>query len=583
MAEEFQDNNKDAGVVLSILLMLILSAAVWFIHVVYDITYEQVIIAASIVLLAGWVVYETIRYKATFQKKYEQMWPKPLVKVSPEQERKCLKEAIARDSILLGYDSYQRPFYWSDDIRKGQANCFGMTGAGKSTLLESILEQDIRRGVPVIFLDGKGESRFTDKIIRYAAAAGRLGDVRILDPQRPGLSVRYNPFYTEYNNIGEMTASVFESFKPEKTPEDFFDGHQRAFLSDVARILHYTGKVFTIYDVLVVTNSTEDLRKQINIALERARTLHPALPDDEMKNLEMAAYRLITNMEEDGENYISKLQGLTNKMVTYMDQGLSVITSQCDDLFTLDEAIDKNLIFIMILNSNTNKFAVASLGRIILQNFQLMVGMRYSRIKTGENPKFVSVILDEFAEFAYADFARIINQARGAGIGFIFSLQAETQLDGIGHGFKHTLTDAPNSRFMLRMLNNETTQEFIQSSGRELQTRTSVRAEKQGFIEPSFREQSSGTIQQVMDTRIADRQVKGLPTGQMMALIVNHEIGTRDLHLHVRASTDHLLDIPSPLYPQLLVPKSRSRGLNLRLSLPQPGSAVDRRRSGKRR
>ena len=32
-----------------------------------------------------------------------------------------------------------------------------MTGAGKTNLLETVTEQDIMRGVPIIFIDGKGD------------------------------------------------------------------------------------------------------------------------------------------------------------------------------------------------------------------------------------------------------------------------------------------------------------------------------------------------------------------------------------------------------------------------------------------
>jgi GTPase SAR1 family protein len=574
-------NDPDNGVVLQILLMVLVGAVILLLHEVYYITYEQIIVVFLALGMAIYWVYETVSYNARFRKQYAEMWPKPLVKVPPERERSELKTAHSRDSILIGYDSFKRPFYWTDDIRKYQANLFGMTGAGKTTLLESILEQDIARGVPVIFLDGKGESSMLEKVLKFAAKAGRLKDVRVLDPLRPEISVRYNPFYSKYGNIEEMTSSVFESFKPEKTPEDFFDNHQRAFLSDVARILHYTGKVFTLYDVLVVTCSTEELRKQINIALACARQADPPLSEEEMKSLEVAAYGLIVNMEKDDE-YISKLQGLANHMKTYMDRGLSAITSHTDELFTLDDAIDNNLIFIMILNTNTNRFATTSLGRIVLQNLQLMVGMRYARMQNGQKPPFVPVILDEFAEFAYADFARIINQARGAGIGFIFALQSSTQLEAVGRGFAATLTDAPNTKFMQRMHNRQTAESFLGSSGKVMQTRTSVRAEKEGLFDPAFREQSSGTIQQVLETRISDRDVKQLPTGQLQALVVDHELGALALHLHVRQASEYLVDLPVPAYPPLLVPRSKSRGLNLRLVMPKESQFSERRKGARR-
>ena len=42
---------------------------------------------------------------------------------------------------------------------------------------------------------------------------------------------------------------IFRSFG---LREDFFKGHQEAYLSDLVRVLQYTGKLFNVYDVLVM-------------------------------------------------------------------------------------------------------------------------------------------------------------------------------------------------------------------------------------------------------------------------------------------------------------------------------------------
>ena len=76
--------------------------------------------------------------------------------------------------------------------------------------------------------------------------------------------------------------------------------------------------------------------------------------------------------------------------------------------------IDKGLILFMSLNVNVNERAVTALGRMLLQNLQLMIGRRYSRAEEGEHQPFVSVIMDEFSPFAYENFAHILQTARGA-------------------------------------------------------------------------------------------------------------------------------------------------------------------------
>ena len=42
---------------------------------------------------------------------------------------------------------------------------------------------------------------------------------------------------------------MFESFDQE---EDFFHGHQGNYLTDISRVLTYTGKRYNFYDVMVM-------------------------------------------------------------------------------------------------------------------------------------------------------------------------------------------------------------------------------------------------------------------------------------------------------------------------------------------
>ena len=153
-----------------------------------------------------------------------------------------------------------------ENTRTMQSNAFGMTGAGKTNLLETVTEQDITRGVPIIFIDGKGDKKLLAELLPSIEAAGRMQDLRIIDPMRPEISARYNPFWAPEGNAEEHVGFVFESFNMEK---DFFEGHQRVYLENIARVLHYSGKRFNFHDVLVCAYDQALLKKQMKVALDR--------------------------------------------------------------------------------------------------------------------------------------------------------------------------------------------------------------------------------------------------------------------------------------------------------------------------
>ncbi len=69
-----------------------------------------------------------------------------------------------------------------------------------------------------------------------------------------------------------------------------------------------------------------------------------------------------------------KIQGLLNECMTFLDDALSIITGPYDDLLSIDDVIEQELILFVTLNVNKNTEPVRALGKMLLQNIQLVVG-----------------------------------------------------------------------------------------------------------------------------------------------------------------------------------------------------------------
>ena len=518
-------------------------------------------------------LWEVLRYRATRISKMETAWPRPISRVIRRQDERNLEEARRNSSVLLGYDIFGEPFYWSDKTRTMQSNAFGMTGAGKTNLLETVTEQDIARGVPIIFIDGKGDKKLLSELLPSIEAAGRMPDLRIIDPMRPDISARYNPFWAPQGNAEEHVAFVFESFNMEK---DFFEGHQRVYLENIARVLHYSGKRFNFHDVLICAYDQAILKKQMKAALDRVDK-DPAITGQQRLTLTMSVRNLLESFED--KERVSKIQGLINEMMTFMGDEMAMITGPYDDLLSLDDVIDKGLILFMSLNVNVNERAVTALGRMLLQNLQLMIGRRYSRAEEGEHQPFVSVIMDEFSPFAYENFAHILQTARGANVAFLFALQSAPQLLQVGRGFRNDVSSAPNTTFMLRTKDEETAKYFLNASARVRQMRRSMHVEKRGVFNTQFEEGMEGSQTEIKDTLAQDEHIKKMPVGQMEMLVTDPILGTIHKHLHIRKASSHwLARVPMNVYPKLLTVASDTHGLNLSFPTPELEEKRQRRR-----
>lgn len=513
-------------------------------------------------------------YLLTLRRRREANWPHPPLFISQARDRAAVKAAFAQNAIVLGYDVHGKPWFWPDATRVMQSVVLGATGSGKTTLLKNIITQDLFRvlgptedqhRIPMLIFDGKGDQEFLSDLLPAIEAAGRMHQLKVLSPSRPEISVRYNPFFSDAGLYEEHSNLVFESFDQE---EDFFRGHQGNYLTDISRVLAYTGKRYNFYDVMVMALDPVVQREQIAIARARIQTLE-GVSNQRRLNFDMSAKMLLQSLQD--RERITKIQGLLNQLMTFLQDELSIITGAYDEMLSLDEVIDQELILFVSLNANKNSKAVTALGRMLLQNMQLMIGKRYENEeeRRRQNRPMVSVILDEFAPFAYSNFAQILQTARGTNTAFLFALQALPQLLTVGRGFRDDVSSAPNTNMLLRTKDEETAQYFLKASARVPQKRRTLTVQRTGVFEDKYEPVGFGSETDIKDTRAQDEHIKNLPVGQMEILMTENRLGTLHSHLHVRVPRQYRFPGLEPrIYPRLHA-VSHTEGANLRFKDPE--------------
>src|SRR6266700_1299046 len=514
--------------------------------------------------IAIWVLMKRREWKEN-QRRYP-----PLV-MSPAADAKHVEKAWDQNAVVLGYDVHGTPWLWPDKVRVMQGIVVGMTGSGKTTLLRNIITQDLTRRVgppqdrhkiPMVIFDGKGDLDFFYELLPHINRAGRLGDLRLINPARPDLSCLYNPFHTTDENYMAQVNMVFGSFN---LHDEFFAKHQLNYLADIVRILHYTGVDFNFYDVIVMALDEEVLREQI----EKARRHIQADREVSMQrglNFEMSVRNLLESFHD--RERVPKIQGLLNECMTFLDDELSVITGPYEDLLSIDDVIDEELILFVTLNINKNTEPVRALGKMLLQNLQLVVGKRYESEEERRrmNRPILSVVLDEFAPFGYRNFAQILQTARGTNTAFLFSMQSLPQLMQVGRGFKEDVSSAPNTTITMRTRDEETARYFMNASAEHTVTKRSISTERFRFLGfEKFTKTDRGTESEARETRAQDEHIKNLPKGQMEILQTDDTLGTLHQLLHVRPPASVGVPLFEPrLYPRLRQSLEQSKGANLR-------------------
>ncbi len=490
----------------------------------YHLTGSQVEELACYLLIGIAALYSAVYLLVTAGSRWERQWPHPPMVMHPRRDDRVTRDAWQREAVVLGYDVHGKPWLWSDRVRVMQGIVLGMTGSGKTTLLRNIITQDLFRVVgppedphriPMIILDGKADLDFFESLMPHIHRAGRLHQLRILNPSRPDLSVRYNPFHCSDENYMPVVNMVFGSFN---LHDEFFAKHQLNYLADIVRVLAYTGLKFNFYDVLVMAIDEQVLREQVTKASRRLEQ-DRGISTQRKLNFEMSVKNLYQSFQD--RERVPKIQGLLNECMTFLDDELSVITGPYEDLLSLDEVIEQELILFVTLNVNKNTEPVR---------------------------------------------AQILQTARGTNTAFLFSMQSLPQLMHVGRGFKEDVASAPNTTMTLRTRDEETARYFLRASAEHRVTRRSLSMERWKFFGYEQYEETGRAVDvQATETRALDEHVKNLPKGQMEILMTDDTRGTLHAHLHVRPPADIRVPQFKPvLYPRLKQSRMSSVGANLR-------------------
>ena len=561
------------------ILVLLIAGCAWFASYVaqerYHFTDRQLVEFAGyfVIALAAvcWPVYRLL----TARSRREKQWPHPPLAVSAKKDGRVTRQAWSQNAVVFGYDVHGKPWLWPDQVRVMQGIVLGMTGTGKTTLLANIVTQDLYRVIgppddqhciPMLILDGKGDTELLDSLLPHIHRAGRLTDLRVISPSRPEISVRYNPLHCTDEDYMPVVNMVFGSFNLHR---EFFKEHQLHYLANIVRVLVYTGLKFNFYDVLVMAMDLEALREQVAKA---ARHLEHSkkISTQQRLNFEMSVKSLYQSFED--RERVPKIQGLLNQCMTFLDDELSVITGPYEELVSLDEAIEQELILYVTLNVNKNTEPVTALGKMLLQNLQLVIGKRYESEahRRRANRPLLSVVLDEFAPFGYRNFPQILQTARGTNTAFLFSMQSLSQLMHVGRGFKEDIASAPNTTVTMRTRDEETASYFLKASAEHRVTRRNLSMERRRFFGfESYEETGRAVDVETRETRSLDEHIKNLPKGQMEILMTDDMLGTLHSHLHVRPSTDVTIPNFRPeLYPRLKQSRATLVGANLRFKSP---------------
>jgi hypothetical protein len=366
------------------------------------------------------------------------------------------KKAITQKdstSVLLGMDSLSKALiYLKEALRAAHMQVIGTTDAGKTFgLVQPMIAQDIEQGRGLMVIDGKADRDFLGQIYANAVRAGRAADFLIFSLANINISSTYNPFCGGTpEQIAERTFSTFGITHP-----------------------YYKDVQFSAY------------RATLALLLKRGQTPMPGVIRNLLRDKDLLR-SWVTDLNDsnlskdiDGildlspEEFKEKLSGLVNAL-GHFSQGITarLFNTRRSEINLMDAIKQRKIIYFQ-LPTMQYQFLGSTTGKLVLQDLQSVI----SQIQVeGRKPdKLFSVYLDDFNDYLYPEFVSILNKARSANVGVVFSHQSIGDLDKIDPNIRKIIMVNTNIKIFMRTNDPETAEHFAKIVGTQTAEKTTSR------------------------------------------------------------------------------------------------------------
>jgi hypothetical protein len=185
------------------------------------------------------------------------------------KKRADQQDAATPDGSLLGVDKMSgRQVVLSDQEANTHTLVLGTTGSGKTVTVLNMVESAVDRGLPVLYVDGKGDQALAESVVEYAWSQGRPAYLFSL----AGPSCRYNPLAS-----GGYSAKKDRIIELREWSEDHYRKLAEGYMQTVFKVLEAVGiktDLLTVADHMSAEKLQGLIRKSTKrLGAKRAQTL----------------------------------------------------------------------------------------------------------------------------------------------------------------------------------------------------------------------------------------------------------------------------------------------------------------------
>jgi type IV secretory pathway TraG/TraD family ATPase VirD4 len=376
-----------------------------------------------------------------------------------------------------------KPVYLTRQQKSMHRHVLGKTGSGKtqSVLWPSIL-QDMLDGKGVVVIDAKGSDENIITMKNLAVIAGRLAQLRIFALpawNRPELFTHsYNMLYVRPRSGddrgGDPVAVAERVFGVLPLGEnEYYNTQARIMFTNLCKVLHATlergkGKPFAVKDVATLLKCIGATGRNYENTFEA--TLSASSDTETVAEIRCQVARL-------GKDASKCFTGL----IGALDNFLSPMVNAYDPDIVFEEVLEKNLLVYIQLPANLYPIQAPAMGRVFLADVQQEGSLRQVfRHERNQTP--LSVVVDEFYNFADMGVIDSLNKLRDANVEYTLAHQSIADLELVSREFAAAVWDNTGTKDILNQDNPELCEKVSKSLGTHQVIEKTVRQEEGALL-----------------------------------------------------------------------------------------------------
>lgn len=421
---------------------------------------------------------------------------------------------------LLGVSERGNTIEVSDQELNQHCFLVGTTGSGKTVTLGNFTESAIQRGIPLVYVDGKGESQLVADLKRMAEKHGRKFYLFSVNGHPDGC--RWNPLAR-----GQATEKKDKLISLTDWTEPHYRYEAERYLQAVFMMFEALNKKSDIPGVaqylypkiahgLAREIKDEGIKERLLEELSAGKTVEglanriAVLAASEIGNL-FQGYNLYKKQapareEKESNINLGDLLGLEQEQLTDALEDVPIREEDTRPILDLDQAIREQAVVLFSLNSLRFRDFSQLIGRLVVNDLRTTIARRYDRL----GRDYIFGVFDEFHVFASIQVVDILAQARGAGFCTLIATQSLSDLDLVDRSLTGRIVENCNT-FIIQAQNYPENAERLASI---IGTQDSLAQTYQveGYVMPVGT--GMGTYRETREFIVHPDEIKRLRTGE---------------------------------------------------------------------